>query len=86
MRQPVSITTEPNELVAQIHERLDLILHPRDYDRRLEIDNGGDPRPPLDLLHPCDADQMMRPANPAVGKVSNTGPDMLNEPDDLRSR
>jgi putative SOS response-associated peptidase YedK len=26
------VTTEPNELVAQIHDRLALILHPRDYD------------------------------------------------------
>jgi putative SOS response-associated peptidase YedK len=61
------ITTEPNELVAQIHDRLALILHPRDYDRWLGIDGrGGDPRPPPDLLHPYDADKMvMKPANPA---------------------
>jgi hypothetical protein len=26
------VTTEPNELVATIHDRLALILHPRDYD------------------------------------------------------
>jgi putative SOS response-associated peptidase YedK len=32
------VTTEPNELVAQIHDRLALILHPRDYDRWLGID------------------------------------------------
>jgi putative SOS response-associated peptidase YedK len=45
------VTTEPNELVAQIHDRLALILHPRDYDRWLGIDDrGGDPRPPFDLL------------------------------------
>src|SRR6266702_352031 len=29
------VTTEPNELVAQIHDRLAFILHPRDYDRWL---------------------------------------------------
>lgn len=63
------VTTEPNELVAQIHDRLALILHPQDYDRWLGIDDkGGDPRPPLDLLHPYDAARMkMTPANPAVG-------------------
>jgi hypothetical protein len=27
------VTTEPNEFVAQIHDRPVLILHPRDYDR-----------------------------------------------------
>jgi putative SOS response-associated peptidase YedK len=73
------VTTEPNELVAQIHDRLALILHPRDYDRWLGIDGrGGDPRPPLDLLHPYDADKMvMKPANPAVGNWRNNGPGML---------
>jgi hypothetical protein len=45
------VTTEPNELVAQIHDRLALLLHPQDYDRWLGIDDrGGDTRPPLDLL------------------------------------
>jgi putative SOS response-associated peptidase YedK len=65
------VTTEPNELVAQIHDRLALILHPRDYDRWLGIDDkGGDPRPPLDLLHPYDAD--------AVGNWRNNEPEMLD--------
>ena len=74
------VTTEPNELVAQIHDRLALILHPRDYNRWLGIDDkGGDPRPPLDLLHPYDASKMkMAPANPAVGNWRNNGPEMLD--------
>jgi putative SOS response-associated peptidase YedK len=74
------VTTEPNELVAQIHDRLALILHPRDYDRWLGIDDkGGDPRPPFDLLHPYDADKIkMMPANPAVGNWRNNGPEMLS--------
>jgi hypothetical protein len=43
---------------GEIHHRLALILHPRDYNRWLGIaDKGGDPRPPLDLLHPYDADK-----------------------------
>ena len=76
------VTTEPNELVAQIHDRLALILHPKDYDRWLGIDDkGGDPRPPLELLHPYDAVCMkMTPANPAVGNWRNNGPEMLNPP------
>jgi putative SOS response-associated peptidase YedK len=77
------VTTEPNELVAQIHDRLALILHPRDYDRWLGIDDrDGDTRPPLDLLHPFDSDKMtMKPANPAVGNWRNNGPEMLKPPD-----
>jgi putative SOS response-associated peptidase YedK len=73
------VTTEPNKLVAQIHDRLALILHPKDYDRWLGIDDkGGDPRPPFDLLYPFDADKMkMTPANPAVGNWRNNGPEML---------
>jgi putative SOS response-associated peptidase YedK len=76
------VTTEPNELVAQIHDRLALILHPRDYDRWLGIDDkGGDPRPPLDLLQPYDSSKMkMTPANPAVGNWRNNGPEMLDQP------
>jgi putative SOS response-associated peptidase YedK len=76
------VTTEPNELVAQIHDRLALILHPEDYDRWLGIDDkGGDPRPLFDLLHPFDADKMkMTPANPAVGNWRNNGPEMLDGP------
>jgi putative SOS response-associated peptidase YedK len=75
------VTTEPNELVAKIHDRLALILQPKDYDRWLGIDDrGGDPRPPFDLLHPYDASKMvMKPANPAVGNWRNNGPEMLNE-------
>jgi putative SOS response-associated peptidase YedK len=73
------VTTEPNELVARIHDRLALILHPGDYDRWLGIPESGDPRPPLDLLHPYDAARMkMTPANPAVGNWRNNGPEMLN--------
>jgi putative SOS response-associated peptidase YedK len=75
------VTTEPNELVAQIHDRLALILHPRDYDRWLGIPETGDPRPPFDLLHPYDAARMkMTPANPAVGNWRNNGPEMLQGP------
>jgi putative SOS response-associated peptidase YedK len=79
------VTTEPNKLVSQIHERLALILHPRDYDRWLGVGDKRDPRPPMDLLRPYDSEQTrMLPANPGVGNVRNIGPEMLDEPDDLR--
>ena len=48
-------TSPPVTLVSQIHDRLALILHLKDYDRWLGIDDlGGDPRLPHDLLHPYD--------------------------------
>jgi putative SOS response-associated peptidase YedK len=72
------VTTEPNELVSTIHDRLALILKPRDYDRWLTSDDKEDPRLPLDLLYPLDSDEMkMVPANPAVGNWRNNGPEML---------
>jgi hypothetical protein len=41
----------------------------------------GNPRPPLDLLHPYDSARMkMTPAKPAVGNWRNNGPEMLNPP------
>jgi putative SOS response-associated peptidase YedK len=73
------VTTEPNELVATIHDRLALILKPEDYNRWLTTDDGEDPRLPFDLFHPFDSDKMkMIPANPAVGNWRNNGPEMLN--------
>jgi hypothetical protein len=52
--------------------------------RRLSIHEGGDPRLPIDLLHPFDSDKMkMLPANPAVGNANNNGPEMLDEADSL---
>jgi putative SOS response-associated peptidase YedK len=73
------VTTEPNELVSTIHDRLALILKPKDYDRWLTTDDREDPRLPLDLLHPLDSDEMkMVRANPAVGNWRNNGPEMLS--------
>jgi putative SOS response-associated peptidase YedK len=72
------VTTEPNDLVATIHDRLALILRPKDYGRWLTVDDD-DLRPPIDLLHPFDSEAMqMLPANPAVGNWRNNGPEMLN--------
>jgi putative SOS response-associated peptidase YedK len=50
------ITTEANELANRVHNRMPVILKPKDYDRWLE---PSDPeQPPLDLLRPYDADLM----------------------------
>ncbi len=50
------ITTDPNNLVQPLHDRMPVILSPSDYDRWL---NPGDPdRPPIDLLRPFPAERM----------------------------
>ena len=71
------VTTNANELTAKVHDRMPVILHPRDYDRWLE--RGQIHQPPVDLLRPYEADEMSATAcNPAVGNVRNNGPEMLN--------
>ena len=51
------LTTDPNELMEPIHNRMPVILEPRDYERWLE---PGDPaRPPVDLLRPFPAEKMV---------------------------
>ena len=71
------ITTDANELMESVHNRMPVILHPRDYDRWLN--DYDESRPPIDLLRPYESDGMtMTPANRAVGNVRNTGPEMLN--------
>ena len=72
------VTTDANELLisARIHDRMPVILHPRDYDRWLDREGQ---RPPTDLLRPYDAAKMIaNPCNPKVGNVKNNGPEMLN--------
>jgi putative SOS response-associated peptidase YedK len=67
------ITTEANELMAEVHVRMPVILKPQDYNRWLTPQS----RPPVDLLRPYDADQMKAwLVNPAVGNVRNNGPNL----------
>jgi len=71
------ITTEANERTAPLHNRTPVILAPRDYDRWLRRDDQG--RPPLDLLRPCDAEEIkIWKIGAAVGNVKNNAPDLLN--------
>lgn len=64
------ITTTPNELMAQVHNRMPVILAERDYDRWLDCDDQQSP--PLDLLKPFPADKMeAHEADRNVGNVRN---------------
>jgi putative SOS response-associated peptidase YedK len=67
------VTTEANELTDPIHDRMPVILHPRDYDRWLN--DYDEARPPLDLPRPFESEGMrMTPANRLVGNVSEQRP------------
>jgi putative SOS response-associated peptidase YedK len=70
------ITTEPNELVEPLHNRMPVIIERKDYARWL----GGPafPEPPLDLLRPYPAGQMTAwKVDAAVGNVRNDSAELL---------
>ena len=73
------ITTEANELMATVHNRMPVILHPRDFERWL--DRGKTERLPTDLLRPFPADEMEAfEVSKDVGNVKNNSPELLQGP------
>ena len=68
------ITTDANELVADIHDRMPVILAPSDYARWL-----GEEPDPRDLMRPFPADLMrMWPISTRVNKPENDDPSILD--------
>jgi len=70
------ITTDPNELLEPIHNRMPVILHKREYGRWME---PGEPsHPPVDLLRPFPAEEMKAwKVSRAVGNVRNNRPELI---------
>jgi putative SOS response-associated peptidase YedK len=70
------LTTSENELMQPIHDRMPVILDPKDYDRWLD---AGDPaRPAVDLFRSYPADKMLAwPVSDRVGNVRNNDPALL---------
>lgn len=70
------ITTDPNEIMQPLHNRMPVILRRDDYDRWLE---PGDPaRLPVDLLRPFDGEQMTAwKVHARVGSVRNNDPNCV---------
>jgi putative SOS response-associated peptidase YedK len=67
------ITTEANELVAEIHDRMPLIPAPSDYDRWL-----SDEPDPRDLMRPFTAEPMrLWPISTQVNKPENDDPSII---------
>lgn len=71
------ITTEANEIMQPIHNRMPVIVAQRDWEEWLSRDDSRPP--PEHLLRPFDSEKMRTDCcNPAVGNVRNNGPEMLN--------
>jgi len=67
------VTTDANEMVADIHDRMPAILAPADYARWL-----SDEPDPRDLLRPFPADLMrMWPISTRVNKPENDDPSII---------
>lgn len=71
------ITTEPNELMEPIHNRMPVILHTRDYAKWLET-SPQTPDSLLPLIKSYPADEMSAyPVSTLVNKPSNDKPELV---------
>lgn len=71
------ITTEANELVKEVHDRMPVILTPEAEE--LWLNNDEPVKDLLDLLRPYDADQMKAyPVSPLINSPQNNTPEVLN--------
>jgi putative SOS response-associated peptidase YedK len=70
------ITTDPNELMKPIHNRMPVILHRQDYTRWLKL--GEPANLPVDLLRPYPAEEMKAwQVGNDVGNVRNNRPELI---------
>lgn len=71
------ITTEPNDLMSLIHNRMPAILHPRDYARWLDP-SPQTPESLQPLIQPYPADKMTaHPVSTMVNKPENDIPELV---------
>lgn len=76
------VTTTPNELVAEVHDRMPVILHATSYAKWL--DPNATPEELQALLVPFPADEMeATPISDYVNNAKNEGPDCLRVPNVL---
>jgi len=77
IRSCTIITTEPNQLVAPLHNRMPVIVHARNYDAWLAPDTRS-PDNLGALLRPYPADEMeVSPVSTRVNKPSNDSPECI---------
>jgi putative SOS response-associated peptidase YedK len=71
------ITTEPNELMEPIHNRMPVILHPRDYAKWLDVSpQTPENLQPLIKSFPA-GDMSAYPVSTLVNKPSNDSPELV---------
>jgi putative SOS response-associated peptidase YedK len=71
------ITTTPNELMEHIHDRMPVILHPRDYAKWLDI-SPQTPENLLPLIKPFPTDEMSAyRVSTLVNKPANDTPELI---------
>lgn len=74
LRTCTIITTEPNALMAALHNRMPAILPREHWEEWLDSSRPG----PSHLLHPYPAQAMAcHPVGPAVGNPNNEGPKLI---------
>jgi putative SOS response-associated peptidase YedK len=72
------ITTTPNSLMENIHDRMPVILRPED--EKYWLDKDQKPENLKELLRPFAAERMKAySVSKAVGKVQNQGPELIEE-------
>ena len=70
------LTTEPNELMAPIHNRMPVIIDPQDYS--MWLDPGPDPLEAMHLMRPYAVEKMAAYAvSTAVNNPRNENPDCI---------
>ena len=70
------LTTTPNDVMAGLHTRMPVILHPYNYRRWLDSSEGK----VEDLFAPFPAEEMHAwPVRPEVGNVRNQGAELAAE-------
>jgi len=71
------ITTEPNELMEHLHNRMPVILHPRDYAKWLDV-SPQTPENLLPLIKPFPADEMSAyRVSTLVNRPVNDSPELV---------
>jgi putative SOS response-associated peptidase YedK len=71
------VTTTANSRLAELHERMPVILHEEDYDRWLDA-KANDPAALQALLVPYPSEEIaFRPVNPFVNSARNDGPSCI---------
>jgi len=73
----VILTTEPNERLSPIHDRMPVIVEPADFDRWLSLE-GGTQDALAGILRPSPAETLAaRPVGPAVNNAQSEGASCL---------